>query len=75
MLWWVSVAPLGAPVVPLVYWMLIGSSQSSAAMRARSSRFGRPRLAGGQRVPLGRVEEDDVLERGSPSRTSSTIAR
>ena len=24
MLWWVSVAPLGAPVVPLVNWMLIG---------------------------------------------------
>ena len=25
MLWCVSVAPLGAPVVPLVNWMLIGS--------------------------------------------------
>ena len=29
MLWWVSVAPLGAPVVPLVNWMLIGSSNCS----------------------------------------------
>ena len=27
MLWWVSVAPLGAPVVPLVNWMLIASKQ------------------------------------------------
>ncbi len=26
MLWCVSVAPLGAPVVPEVNWMLIGSS-------------------------------------------------
>ena len=30
MLWWLSVAPFGKPVVPLVYWMLIGSSESSA---------------------------------------------
>ncbi len=27
MLWWLSVAPLGKPVVPLVYWMLMGSSK------------------------------------------------
>ena len=31
MLRWVSVAPLGAPVVPLVNWMLIGSPGSSVA--------------------------------------------
>ncbi len=30
MLWCVSVAPLGAPVVPLVNWMLIGSWQRSS---------------------------------------------
>ena len=36
MLWCVSVAPLGAPVVPLVNWMLIGSKQSSATGAARS---------------------------------------
>ena len=29
MLRWLSVAPLGKPVVPEVYWMLIGSSGSS----------------------------------------------
>ena len=31
-----SVAPFGEPVVPHVYWMLIGSSESSAASRAAS---------------------------------------
>ena len=31
MLWWLSVAPLGKPVVPEVYWMLIGSSGCSVA--------------------------------------------
>ena len=35
-LWWVSVAPLGAPVVPLVNWMLMGSS--NCRRRARSRR-------------------------------------
>ena len=34
MLWWDSVAPLGEPVVPDVYWMLTGSSNSSEASRA-----------------------------------------
>lgn len=29
--------PLGKPVVPEVYWMLIGSSQDNAASRAASS--------------------------------------
>ena len=38
MLWCVSVAPLGLPVVPLVYWMLIGSSGSSAASRSARDR-------------------------------------
>ncbi len=37
MLWWDSVAPLGKPVVPLVYWMLIGSSNCSSADRASST--------------------------------------
>ena len=39
MLWWVRVAPLGAPVVPLVNWMLMGSSNwswsASSTRRAR----------------------------------------
>ena len=41
MLWWLSVAPLGKPVVPLVYWMLIASSNcvtgSSASAPAISA--------------------------------------
>src|SRR6266480_1160034 len=38
MLWCVSIAPLGKPVVPEVYWMLIMSSKSSEACRsARAS--------------------------------------
>src|SRR3712207_8590295 len=35
-LWWVSVAPLGKPVVPDVYWMLIGSSAESSVSRSAS---------------------------------------
>ena len=37
MLRWLSVAPLGKPVVPEVYWMLIASLVSSVAARAASS--------------------------------------
>src|SRR5919197_521475 len=37
MLWWLSVAPFGKPVVPLVYWMLMWSSNWRAAARSRSS--------------------------------------
>src|SRR5215467_3534429 len=36
MLWWDRVAPLGKPVVPLVYWMLIGSSKDRLASRPAS---------------------------------------
>jgi len=40
-LWWLSVAPLGKPVVPEVNWMLIASSNcsfgASSAMRAFSA--------------------------------------
>ena len=37
MLRWLSVAPLGKPVVPDVYWMLIGSPGSSTLIRSRSA--------------------------------------
>src|SRR3569623_58673 len=36
MLWWVSVTPLGDPVVPLVNWMLTGSSNCRALPSAAS---------------------------------------
>ena len=37
MLWCDSVAPFGNPVVPDVYWMLIGSSKLSVAARSASA--------------------------------------
>ena len=55
MLWWESVAPFGNPVVPDVYWMLIGSSKLSPARIVRQHRP----VAGGQRLPLRVAEEDD----------------
>jgi hypothetical protein len=47
MLWWLSVAPLGEPVVPLVNWMLMASSNCSGGdLRSAASglvaRPGRP---------------------------------
>ena len=59
MLWWDRVAPLGNPVVPEVYWMLIGSSGDSAACRAASSAAA-GRIAAAaveQAVPLGRPDQ------------------
>jgi hypothetical protein len=69
MLWWLSVAPFGNPVVPLVYWMLIGSSGSSAAARAASpsastgapassSQAGSPRKIAGHVAGLERRRGD-----------------
>ena len=37
MLWCDRVAPFGVPVVPEVYWMLMGSSKVRVASRAASS--------------------------------------
>ena len=52
MLWWVSVAPLGNPVVPLVNWMLIGSSNCSVVGEC------------GEAAPLRvAAEPGDVVER------------
>ena len=72
---WVSVAPLGKPVVPLVYWMLIGSSGRQLSARARSVV---PHAVGlGQQLaPIRRVEDHHPLQRGESSgRTSAIIAR
>ena len=55
MLWCESVAPLGKPVVPEVYWMLIGSSNCSDALAlgqlARSRRASPRRAAPPSRRP------------------------
>ena len=40
MLWCVSVAPLGKPVVPEVYWMLIGSSNCRRLLASGQFGFG-----------------------------------
>src|SRR3954447_23513748 len=74
MLWCDRVAPLGNPVVPLVYWMLIGSSNWVAAWRAaRSGARARPPprdelvrrdalAAGDEPLPVA-PDEHDPLER------------
>ena len=59
MLWCESVAPFGKPVVPDVYWMLIGSSKSSSASRARRSPPGRASARARRLVPV--LAEDDPL--------------
>src|SRR3954465_6484982 len=74
MLWWLSVAPLGKPVVPLVYWMLIGSSNCRPEERLRSASGSVPSASAGRASPSGesrkptrpgpggRGEEDAALE-------------
>ena len=67
MLWWDRVAPLGNPVVPLVYWMLIGSSKPS-----RGLPLGQLVLPAGHRhgagheqlIPVGRAQVDHPGEIG-----------
>ena len=63
MLWCDSVAPLGNPVVPLVYWMLMGSSNCSPAMRSRSASSVTEAAPGEELVPAGGAEQDDLLQR------------
>ena len=59
MLWCDSVAPLGKPVVPDVYWMLIGSSKASvAAALAQGGRVGRRPVATSS-SQLGLADVDD----------------
>ena len=81
MLKWESVAPLGDPVVPLVNWMLIASSGSSAADSAveaatvagageRDEAGERP---GGPRRRL-LVEHDDVSQVRKPRRPQRSRA-
>uniref|UniRef100_A0A6J7M5R8 Unannotated protein n=1 Tax=freshwater metagenome TaxID=449393 RepID=A0A6J7M5R8_9ZZZZ len=74
MLWCVSVAPLGKPVVPDVYWMLIGSSNDSPAMRSRKSLSGA--CGPSSHACHSGVSMYNTFSRsGSAPRTSSIIAR
>ena len=72
MLWCESVAPLGMPVVPLVYWMLIGSSGVSSAPRALD------RVDVGSRAgEASQAAEPKTItscSAGTSGRASSTIA-
>src|SRR5262245_59558787 len=68
MLKWVSVAPFGEPVVPLVNWILIASSGSSAAESPSS----RPRWPG----PANDSNcENRLMPRGCGPSSSTTIWR
>ena len=71
MLWCESVAPLGKPVVPLVYWMLIGSSKDELG-HARGDRVA-VGLARAELVPLGAVDEDRALAAVSTAPATSSI--
>ena len=63
MLWCDRVAPLGKPVVPDVYWMLIGSSNDSAADRSDTAAAPTP-------TPLATIASHD----GRPITTTSRSA-
>ena len=67
MLWCDSVAPFGKPVVPEVYWMLMGSSKESCASRAESAVASSSELVCDERIPLRRAQVDDLLEAGEIS--------
>jgi hypothetical protein len=83
MLWWDSVAPLGNPVVPLVYWMLIGSSKASAASRPASASGPSPAAAASAAATpaASSLSQASVFRKitssrpGRSPRTSPTIAR
>ena len=62
MLRWLSVAPLGRPVVPEVYWMLIGSWGSRVAMRPATAPAVDRLALGEQRRPVVGAEVDHALE-------------
>ena len=67
-----SVAPLGKPVVPEVYWMLIGSVLTSVACRSRSSPAGT--AAARSAAQSGVPRKITSVRAGASARTSATIA-
>jgi hypothetical protein len=66
---------LGKPVVPEVYWMLIGSSNDSSASRAATSSIGTPPPCARSQAQSGVPMYTTVARAGQPVRTSSIIAR
>ena len=71
MLWCESVAPFGKPVVPDVYWMLIGSSKLSPARISGST----DRSPTESESHSGSARKTTERSCGQRSRTSPTIAR
>ena len=63
MLWWESVAPLGRPVVPEVYWMLTGSSRREGRLALLEHRGLDDRGARGEEVVPAVLEHEHLLER------------
>ena len=57
-----SVAPFGKPVVPEVYWMLIGSLLSSVAILARRSSTGTDVRAVDEARPVVGADEQHLLQ-------------
>ena len=68
------VAPFGAPVVPLVYWMLIGSAGESAASRAASASASTSPARASSASHSAPPSQNTSVSAGSSGRTSSTIA-
>ena len=63
MLWWDRVAPFGNPVVPEVYWMLIGSSAESSIASSAAASASRPAVE--ERLPVLGAEQHDLLQVGA----------
>ena len=66
MLWCDSVAPLGKPVVPLVYWTLIASSADSEPGALAQLVLAHLVGAGQQLLPVAGLGEDHALEGVEP---------
>ena len=65
---WLSVAPLGKPVVPLVYWMLIGSSNWQSGSSTSSP------VPAASAYHSGEPSSTTRSSAGRPPRTDSIIA-
>jgi hypothetical protein len=74
MLWWDRVAPFGKPVVPDVYWMLIGSSGLNAAWSRASSARSPPRPSAITSSQFGLPMRSTCRSAGQFGRTSLIIA-
>ncbi len=75
MLWCDSVAPLGKPVVPEVYWMLIGSSKDSVTNCSSSRTWSAAPPATSSASHSAAPMNTTSASSGQSGRTCSIIAR